>query len=492
MKTILPFLLLLVSAAGVLAELPEPSAEKLPRWRGFNLLEKFYFKGRHEPFIEEDFRLIAELGFNFVRLPMDYRGWIRGGDWEQLDEDALRQIDEAVTWGGKHGIHVCINFHRAPGYTVAKPPEARSLWTDAEAQRVCAMHWAAFARRYREVPNARLSFNLLNEPAEVDRAVFLRVMKLLVDAIRAEDPKRLIICDGPKWGQVPMEELRELKVASATRGYTPMEISHYGASWVNSARFPKPAWPRSFGSNGLLHGAVKKELSRPLVIEGRFEPEMTLRLRVGVVSSKARLVVAADDAVVFDKLFVCGPGEGEWRKAEFKEQWKTWQNVYDRDYTAKIPAGTKAVSVRVTEGDWLSLSEIGVVQGGAESVVQLESKYGEKPGPLRWQDGHLTGAVLQDGAWLKTNAVAPWMQLAERGVGVMVGEWGAFHRTPHDITLRWAEDCLRNWQAAGFGWALWNFRGSFGILDSERTDVRYEDFHGHQLDRRFLELLEKY
>ena len=35
----------------------------------------------------------------------------------------------------------------------------------------------------------------------------------------------------------------------------------------------------------------------------------------------------------------------------------------------------------------------------------------------------------------------------------------------------------------GIGYALWNFRGSFGLLDSGRKDVEYEDWHGHQLDR---------
>jgi aryl-phospho-beta-D-glucosidase BglC (GH1 family) len=32
------------------------------------------------PFQEEDFRLIAKLGFDFVRLPLDYRLWTVGGD----------------------------------------------------------------------------------------------------------------------------------------------------------------------------------------------------------------------------------------------------------------------------------------------------------------------------------------------------------------------------------------------------------------------------
>jgi len=36
---------------------------------------------------------------------------------------------------------------------------------------------------------------------------------------------------------------------------------------------------------------------------------------------------------------------------------------------------------------------------------------------------------------------------------------------------------------------VWNLRGSFGWVDSGRTDVKYEDFDGHKLDREMLEML---
>jgi len=35
-------------------------------------------------------------------------------------------------------------------------------------------------------------------------------------------------------------------------------------------------------------------------------------------------------------------------------------------------------------------------------------------------------------------------------------------------------------------------RGQFGVLDSGREDVTYEDFKGHKLDRRMPELLKRY
>lgn len=162
--------------------LPDPSPAKLPRWRGFNLLEKFYFNGRHQPFVEDDFRMISEFGFNFVRLPMDYRGYIAEGNRERFDEKPLAQIDQAVEWGKRHNIHVCLNLHRAPGWTVANPPEAKDLWTDPEAQRVAALHWGMFARRYKGVPNSRLSFNLFNEPTELTPESYVIVVRKMLDA----------------------------------------------------------------------------------------------------------------------------------------------------------------------------------------------------------------------------------------------------------------------------------------------------------------------
>jgi endoglucanase len=50
-------------------------------------------------------------------------------------------------------------------------------------------------------------------------------------------------------------------------------------------------------------------------------------------------------------------------------------------------------------------------------------------------------------------------------------------------------DYLSLWKAAGWGFSMWNLRGSFGILDSGRKDVTYEEYKGHKLDRRMLELL---
>jgi endoglucanase len=88
--------------------------------------------------------------------------------------------------------------------------------------------------------------------------------------------------------------------------------------------------------------------------------------------------------------------------------------------------------------------------------------------------------------------VEPWREMERMGAKIFVGEWGCWNRTPHAVTLAWMRDFLTLWKHAGWGWALWCFRGSFGILDSGRSDVRYENWRGHKLDRKMLELLREF
>ena len=85
-----------------------------------------------------------------------------------------------------------------------------------------------------------------------------------------------------------------------------------------------------------------------------------------------------------------------------------------------------------------------------------------------------------------------WADLAKMGVGVHCGEGGAYNKTPHNVVLAWLRDVLEILTAHGIGLSVWNLRGSFGIVDSGRKDVKYEDFHGHKLDRKLLELLQEF
>ena len=326
---------------------------KLPRWRGFNLLDFFTTKSKGDA-QEDDFRWIADWGFDFVRLPMCYTLWIENDDIHKIHEPMLAKIDRAVELGRKYRIHVCLNFHRAPGFSVnPERKEPFDLWKDQAALDAFCFHWELFARRYRGISSDQLSFNLVNEPVApspdgMTRKDHERVVRAAVKAIHAVDSSRLIIADGVSWGNDPCPELADLNLAQSCRAYLPMGISHYKAPWTGGEKYPPPAWP------------------------------------------------------------------GGWH----------YGTTWDR----------KA----------------------------LEKHY------------------------------AQWAALAAKGVGVHCGEGGAFIHTPHDIVLRWFRDVLEVLKSHNIGYALWNFRGSFGILDSTRPDVVYQDWHGHKLDSKLLDLLREF
>lgn len=334
----------------------------LPRWRGFNLLE-LYGAGSFTPFAEDDFRWIAGWGFDFVRLPLSYTLWTLDGDPLRIDETgpALAELDRAVELAGRHGLHLCLNLHRAPGYSVSRERrEPFNLWRDPAALDAFCLHWQTLARRYAGVPADRLSFDLLNEPPParpafvakltggMTRARHETVMRAAVAAIRAVDATRLIILDGLDYGRSPCPELADLpNVAQSCRAYEPFELSHYRAPWMPfGGRWHRPGWPMRLDARGR-----------------------------------------------------------RWNRA------------------------------------------------------RLEAVY------------------------------APWVAMLARGVGVHCGEAGCYHHTPHAVFLAWFREVLAVLGGQCIGWALWNFRGSFGVLDSNRGDVNYADWHGHKLDRELLALL---
>jgi hypothetical protein len=98
-------------------------------------------------------------------------------------------------------------------------------------------------------------------------------------------------------------------------------------------------------------------------------------------------------------------------------------------------------------------------------------------------DQYLSKQLLED-------MYKPWIELLDKGVGVHCGECGCWNKTPHEVFLAWFKDVLMILGENQIGFALWEFKGSFGLVDSGREDVNYEDWYGHKLDRKLLTLLQ--
>ncbi len=115
------------------------------------------------------------------------------------------------------------------------------------------------------------------------------------------------------------------------------------------------------GFSQFLYGEGKPEARSTLLLRGDFREAAALAIRILVVSGPARLVVRADGATVFTHNFNPGPGKGEWAKVDYHPEWKVYQNIYDRDYTARIPAGTKEIALENAPGDWMTFGSIRIM-----------------------------------------------------------------------------------------------------------------------------------
>lgn len=364
-----------MSVKSTFAVKPSVIKNKLPRWKGFNLLDFFSpvpgsNKGANST-TEDDFKWMADWGFDFVRVPMAYPRYlsfdrskdIRIEDVYKTDPQVLDQIDQLVFLAHKHGLHVSLNLHRGPGYCInAGFHEPFNLWKDKAAQDAFNFHWAMWAERYKDISSEKLSFDLLNEPAYIEDMndqfakkslvpgdIYHKVAEGASKSIRSVSHDRLIIADGNSGGNYVIPELIDLNISQSCRGYWPGLVSHYQAPWVwkDPAQAPKPVWP-------------------------------------------------------------------------------------------------------------------GTIDGKKYGRQELEDFY------------------------------KPWIDLVGKGVGVHCGECGCWKKTPHEIFLAWFGDVVDILTKNGIGYALWNFRGDFGILDSAREDVNYTDWYGHKLDSKLLELLKRY
>jgi endoglucanase len=206
---------------------------------------------------EDDFRWIADWGFNFVRVCLNYRLWTQGTELCSVDEAGLAKVDRIVELGRKHGIHVSLDMHRGPGKWEVPPREPPlNLWRDQVAVEAFAFHWGLLAKRYQGIPSGRLSFDLLNEPERAGGPEGLLLpwyekwVRAVVGAIRSADPDRLIVNEGPCWGRNYVPSLEDLKMAWSFHCWDPISLSHWGTGWEKTAGWPCPTWPMACPAEG--------------------------------------------------------------------------------------------------------------------------------------------------------------------------------------------------------------------------------------------------
>ncbi len=333
----------------------------LPDWRGFNLLDFFSPDPAHNNHstTEDHFKWMRDWGFDFVRIPIAYPCYlnidreknISADDVYKINAKAVDDIDKLVQTAHKFNLHTSINLHRAPGYCVnAGFNEPFNLWKDEAAQNAFYFHWNMWAKRYKNVSNKLVSFDLVNEPGmredmndqhskrgPVPGDVYRKVAQGAKEAIEKETPGRLIIADGNNAGSNVIPELVDLGITQSCRAYYPGQISHYKAPWANkdTTNLPEPKWPGQVGD---------KYLSRTM-LEDFYKPWIELTKQgVGVH---------------------CGEG-GCWKRTPYDVFMAWFTDVTDILFTNKIGLAL-----------WNFSGDFGILDSG-RTDVSYEDWYGHK------------------------------------------------------------------------------------------------------------------
>lgn len=465
--------------------------------KGFNLLGMFDVSWSNNGFSEKEFSTIHELGFNFVRLPVDYRTYTLSGNWNYFVESWVAKIDKAIGYGQKYNVHVCLNLHRAPGYCVNSTtlPDNQNLdlWTDSIAQAAFINHWKFFAERYKDIPANQLSFNLVNEPNnDVTEEKYVQIMKMAIDTIHAISPNRLIFVDGMGYARQIILALKdEPNVAQAIHSYDPFHLTHYKASWVNgSDSWPVPQWPILYVSN-FLYGTWKSEFKSTLVFQGNFPAGTEVIVNVNQVSIESTLRIRAGTQTILSKKFVCGPELGEDFTQIINTQWG-FQNISNKDFGVTLAVPAITISFDNSAGDWMTINSITLKNGDETHMYYLADN--------TWGSKQKTFVIDENWKLKTTDGIKPFpfedyksnFDLGlENNIPIMVQEFGVHNQTPHNVAVDFLADLSAFFREYNMGWALWNFTGSFGIMNSDRKDCNYEMYNGYKLDREMLDALTK-
>jgi hypothetical protein len=254
------------------AKLGTPPMKQPTPYYGFNFLWIYTTEWNTRP-LEPDLKaldFLQETGFNFVRIPTDYKFWISNFEYTNPDESRLKAIDGYLAACSERNLHMSLNIHRGPGYCINNNEQERdNLWLDQKAQDGFVFQWEMFAKRYKGTPSSKLSFDLLNEPPSIGQYGMTRenhaaIMRRTVAAIRAIDPDREVVIDGLDCGNLAMPELSDLNVVHSGRGYQPAPISHYGATWVpHFDTLPKPKYPGLDWGNKIWNKETLRDCYRP-------------------------------------------------------------------------------------------------------------------------------------------------------------------------------------------------------------------------------------
>ena len=185
--------------------------------------------GPELPLEERYFDVVAEAGFDTVRLPVRWSAHAGAAPPYAIDPGFFARVDAGVGAALDRGLQVVVNVHHYQELCEAP---------DEQRPRFLAL-WRQIAARYAGYPGG-LCFELLNEPrGHLTPARWNAVLAQALAVVRAADPGRTVII-GPAELNGPgalsaLAVPHDGNLIATIHYYAPFEFTHQGAGWVAGA-----------------------------------------------------------------------------------------------------------------------------------------------------------------------------------------------------------------------------------------------------------------
>ncbi len=201
--------------------------------RGINMGNSFEAPSETEwgnPWDPEYFKIMAELGFSHVRLPVRWEPADRSmaNSPYTINPDFLDRIQEVVDTALRYGLHIVFNMHHH-----------EALYEDPAGQKDRFLsQWDQIANHFQDYPDSLL-FEVLNEPhGNLTPELWNEYFADALTVIRNTNPTRMVLMGTAEYGglggivhlQIPDDEYLILSV----HYYNPFNFTHQGADWVGS------------------------------------------------------------------------------------------------------------------------------------------------------------------------------------------------------------------------------------------------------------------